>query len=184
MLATDLDEAIILNGDGSDIDLLQDEGVANADLFITLTEDDKLNVLVALMAKRLNAKKTIAQVRRSDYLPLLEAVGIDVTFSPRLLAAEAVLKFLRSQDFLSISVLEQGSAEVYEILIQERMKRLINKKLRDLKFPRGMLIVAILRDNDVIIPSGEDELLVGDRIIIFTVAELIHRVEHILRLEV
>ena len=64
------------------------------------------------------------------------------------------------------------------------MKRLINKKLRDLKFPRGMLIVAILRDNDVIIPSGEDELLVGDRIIIFTVAELIHRVEHILRLEV
>ncbi|MBR6755799.1 MAG: Trk system potassium transporter TrkA [Peptococcaceae bacterium] len=184
VLATDLDEAIILNGDGSDIDLLQDEGVANADLFITLTEDDKLNVLVALMAKRLNAKKTIAQVRRSDYLPLLEAVGIDVTFSPRLLAAEAVLKFLRSQDFLSISVLEQGSAEVYEILIQERMKRLINKKLRDLKFPRGMLIVAILRDNDVIIPSGEDELLVGDRIIIFTVAELIHRVEHILRLEV
>lgn len=183
-LAGQLEDTIILNGDGSDIDLLQDEGVATTDLFVTLTEDDKLNVLVALMAKRLKAKKTIAQVRRSDYLPLLEAVGIDVAVSPRLLAAEAVLKFLRSEDFLSISVLEKGSAEVYEVIIQERMKRLTNKKLRDLKLPRGILIGAIFRNNDVIIPSGEDVLLPEDRIIIFTIAKLIHRVDHFLRIEV
>ena len=82
VLAGELDEAIILNGDGSDIDLLQDEGVQDTDLFIALTEDDRLNILISLMAKRLGAKKTIAQVRRSDYLPLIEAVGIDIASMP------------------------------------------------------------------------------------------------------
>ncbi|MBQ5683724.1 MAG: Trk system potassium transporter TrkA, partial [Peptococcaceae bacterium] len=108
-LAGQLDEAIILNGDGSDIDLLQDEGVQDTDLFVALTEDDKLNILVSLMAKRLGAKKIIAQVRRSDYMPLIEAVGIDIAISPRLLTAEAVLRFVRNSEFLSLSVLEKGS---------------------------------------------------------------------------
>lgn len=183
-LAGVLDNTIILNGDGSDIDLLQDEGIANTDLFVSLTEDDKLNVLVSLMAKRLGAKKTIAQVRRSDYLPLIEAVGIDIAISPRLLAAEAVLKFLRSEDFLSISVLEKGSAEVYEVIIQDRMTRLAGKKLKDMRFPKGILIGAIFRENDAIIPSGDDILMSGDRVIIFAAAHLIHKVEHYVRLEV
>ena len=108
-LAGQLNEAIILNGDGSDIDLLQDEGVQESDLFVALTEDDKLNILVSLMAKRLGAGRTIAQVRRSDYLPLIEAVGIDVAISPRLLTAEAVLRFVRNSEFLSISVLDRKS---------------------------------------------------------------------------
>ena len=183
-LAGLLDEAIILNGDGSDIDLLQDEGVQNTDLFVALTEDDKLNILVSLMAKRLGAVKTIAQVRRSDYLPLIEAVGIDIAISPRLLTAEAVLRFVRNSEFLSISVLEQGSAEVYEIILNSRMKRLINKPIRDLGLPKGILIGAMFRNNDAMIPSGDDVLLPGDRIIIFAAASVVRKVEHFLRLEV
>jgi len=183
-LAGQLDEAIILNGDGSDIDLLQDEGVQNTDLFVALTEDDKLNILVSLMAKRLGANKTIAQVRRSDYLPLIEAVGIDVAISPRLLTAEAVLRFVRNSEFLSISVLEQGSAEVYEIILTSRMRRMIDKPIKALGLPKGILIGAVFRNNDVHIPSGDDVLLPGDRIIIFAAAAVVRRVEHFLRLEV
>ena len=183
-LAGQLNEAIILNGDGSDIDLLQDEGVQESDLFVALTEDDKLNILVSLMAKRLGAGRTIAQVRRSDYLPLIEAVGIDVAISPRLLTAEAVLRFVRNSEFLSINVLEKGSAEVYEIIVNSRMKRLINRPIKELGLPKGILIGARFRDNDAMIPSGNDVLLPGDRIIIFAAAAAVRKVEYFLRLEV
>ncbi len=181
VLAGDLAEAIILNGDGSDIDLLQDEGVQETDMFIALTEDDRLNILVSLMAKRLGAGKTIAQVRRSDYLPLIEAVGIDIAISPRLLTAEAVLRFVRNSEFLSLNVLEQGSAEVYEIILTEHMKRMIHQPIRSLGLPRGILIGALFRDNDAIIPSGNDVLEPGDRIIIFAAASMVRKVEHFLR---
>ena len=181
LLAGELEEAIILNGDGSDIDLLQDEGVQDTDLFVALTEDDRLNILVSLMAKRLGAKKTIAQVRRSDYLPLIEAVGIDIAISPRLLTAEAVLRFVRNSEFLSISVLEQGSAEVYEIILTEHMKRMIHQPIRALGLPKGILIGAVFRDNDAIIPSGNDILQPGDRIIIFAAASMVRKVEHFLK---
>ena len=182
-LAGQLEEAIILNGDGSDIDLLQDEGVQDTDLFVALTEDDKLNILVSLMAKRLGAKKTIAQVRRSDYLPLIEAVGIDIAISPRLLTAEAVLRFVRNSEFLSINVLEQGSAEVYEIILNAHMRRMINRPIKDLGLPKGILIGAMFRNNDAVIPSGNDVLMPGDRIIIFAAAAAVRKVEHFLRME-
>lgn len=180
-LAGVLDEAIILNGDGSDIDMLQDEGIQNTDLFVTLTDDDRLNILVALMAKRLGAKSAIAQVRRSDYLPLIETVGIDNAISPRVLTAEAVLRFVRNSEFLSISVLEQGSAEVYEVIVNQQMTHLVNKQLKDIGFPKGILIGALFRDNDAIIPSGADTLLPGDRIILFAAASVVRKVEHFLR---
>lgn len=183
-LAGLLNEAIILNGDGSDIDLLQDEGVQDTDLFVALTEDDKLNILVSLMAKRLGAEKTIAQVRRSDYMPLIEAVGIDIAISPRLLTAEAVLRFVRNSEFLSINVLEQGSAEVYEIILSAQMKRLINQPIRALGLPKGILIGALFRNNDAIIPSGDDVLMAGDRVILFVAASAVRKVEYYLRPEV
>lgn len=180
-LAGVLEEAIILNGDGSDIDMLQDEGIRDIDLFVTLTDDDRLNILVALMAKRLGAGSAIAQVRRSDYLPLIETVGIDAAISPRVLTAEAVLRFVRNSEFLSISVLEQGSAEVYEVIVNQQMSKLVNKKIRDIGFPKGILIGAMFRDNDAIIPSGNDELLPGDRIILFAAANTVRKVEAFLR---
>lgn len=179
-LATTLDSTIILNGDGSDIDLLQDEGISRTDALIALTEDDKLNVLVCLLAKQLGAKKTIAQIRRSDYVPLIETVGIDVAISPRLLTAEAILKFVRKGEYLSISLLEKGNAEVYEVVISEKMVKLVNKMIQDIPFPKGAIIGAIFRNDEVIIPSGKDILLAEDRVTIFATAKTINKVESII----
>lgn len=179
-LAGMLNDAIILNGDGADIDLLQDEGIEDTDMFVALTEDDKLNILVSLMAKRLCSGKIIAQVRRSDYLPLIEAVGIDVTISPRLLTAEAVLRFVRNSEFLSLNVLDKGSAEVYEFILHQEMKRMLYKPISEIGLPKGVLIGAVFRDNGPFIPSGKDVLQVGDRIVIFAAASAVHKVEHFL----
>lgn len=176
-LATLLDSTIILNGDGSDIDLLQDEGISDTDIFVALTEDDKLNLLVSLLAKRLGASKTIAQIRRSDYLPLIETVGIDVAVSPRLLTAEAILKFVRKGDLLSLTIMEKGHAEVFEIVITEHMHKLVNKQVKHIHFPKGTIVTAILRQSSVIIPSGEDYLRPDDRVTIFADADSVHKVQ-------
>lgn len=179
-LATLLDSAIILNGDGSDIDLLQDEGISDTDIFVALTEDDKLNLLVSLLAKRLGAKKTIAQIRRSDYVPLIETVGIDVAISPRLLTAEAILKFVRKGDLLSLAIMEKGYAEVFEIVVSERMHKLVNKQIKNIHFPKGTIVAAILRQSGAIIPSGDDYLLPNDRVTIFADANMINKVQGII----
>lgn len=179
-LATLLDEAIILHGDGSDIDLLRDEGISGTDVLVALTDDDKLNLLVSLLAKRLGAGKTISQIRRSDYVPLIETVGIDVAISPRLLTAEAILKFVRKGNFLSISILEKGYAEVYEVVITNTMRKLVNKEIQQINFPKGSIVTAIFRQGVVIIPSGRDKLLAEDRITIFAAAHVVSKVESLI----
>ena len=116
-------------------------------------------------------------------MPLIEAVGIDIAISPRLLTAEAVLRFVRNSEFLSLSVLEKGSAEVYEIIVNAHMTRIINKPVKDLGLPKGILIGALFRNNDAVIPSGNDVLMPGDRIIIFAAASAVRKVEYFLRQE-
>ena len=160
-LAALLDETIILHGDGSDVDLLQEEGIKDTDVLVALTEDDKLNLLVSLLAKRLGAGKTIAQIRRSDYVPLIEAI----------------LQFVRKGNFLSIAILEQGHAEVYEVVITPQMSKLVNKEIKQINFPKGSIIAAIFRQGRAIIPGGQDILMAGDRITIFAAAHVANKIE-------
>lgn len=175
-IAKDLNSTLVLHGDGSDIDLLKEEGAGDVDAFVALTEDDKLNLLVSLLAKHLGVKKTIAQIRRSDYLPLVERVGIDIAVSPRLLTAAAILKFIRKGKIINVSLLSGAKAEMIELIVPENPK-IVNKYLRDLAFPEGSIIGSIYRDDDVLIPSGNDYLVSGDRIIVFALPKAVHRVE-------
>lgn len=175
-ISKSLDSALVLHGDGSDIDLLKEEGAGQVDAFVALTEDDKLNLLVSLLAKHLGVKKTIAQIRRSDYLPLVEKVGIDVAVSPRLLTASAILKFIRKGHIISVSLLSGDKAEMIELIVPDKSK-IVNIYLRDLNFPKGAIIGSIYRGEDVFIPTGNDYIAPNDRIIVFALPEAIHKVE-------
>jgi len=175
-IAKNLNSTLVLHGDGSDIDLLKEEGAGQVDAFVALTEDDKLNLLVSLLAKHLGVKKTIAQIRRSDYMPLIERVGIDIAVSPRLLTAAAILKFIRRGHIISVSLLSGAKAEMIELIVPENSK-IVNKYIRDLAFPEGAIIGSICRVDDVIIPSGNDYLVPGDRIIVFALPKAVHKVE-------
>ena len=179
-LARDLNTTMILHGDGTDLDLLEEEGAGKVDLFISLTDDDKLNLLVSLIAKHLGVKKTIAQIRRSDYLPLIESVGIDIAVSPRLLTAAAILRFIRQGDIISVSFLGGAKAEMIELNVQEKSK-VVNKALEKLSFPKDAIIGAIVRGEDIIIPKGKDVLLPKDRLIIFTLPRAVAKVESFFR---
>jgi trk system potassium uptake protein TrkA len=163
-------KAMIICGDGTDADLLQDEGIADCDAVVCLTDDDKLNLLVALMAKHLGAAKTFARVGRPEYITLMEQVGVDVVFSPRLLTAGAILRQVRRQEIVSLSFYEGAKAETIELDITEG-NRLLGKPLKFIKFPRNLLVGAVVRDNQTFVPNGDTTFAVGDRIVIFTLPE-------------
>lgn len=159
-------DSIAIYGDGTNVDLLAQEGVASADVVVCLTEDDKLNLMIALLAKHLGAKKTVVRVYRTEYADLIEKVGVDVVISARLLSASEVLAFVRRGGVVSVSILEGARAEAVEVIVQNGA-RVAGKKLMDVKLPKSCLVCAYVRKNKAAIPNGNTILLPGDRIILF-----------------
>lgn len=175
-IAKSLNNTMVLYGDATDIDFLTNEGTGDADVFVCLTDDDKLNLLVSLLAKRIGVKRTIAQVRRSDYIGLMENVGIDVGISPRTLTANEILRFIhKGNNIISVTLLSNERAEMTELIISETCK-VANKKLKELNFPIGSLIGSIYRNNQVIIPKGEEILIPGDIVTVFALPQASNRV--------
>ena len=175
-ISNSLNSTLVLHGDAADIDLLKAEGAGDADVFVCLTDDDKLNLLVSLIAKHLGAKKAIAQVRRSDYIGLMENVGIDVGISPRTLTANAILRFVnRGSNVISVTLLSHENAEMMEFVVAPRSK-VANEKLKDLNFPSGAIIASVYRNGQVIIPSGDDSLQTGDVVTVFALPKATTRV--------
>lgn len=175
-LSKKLDSTLVLNGDGTDIDLLKTEGAGEVDSFVAVTGDDKLNLLVSLLAKHLGVKNSITQIRRSDYIPLVEQVGIDIVVSPRALTASHILKFIRPSEIVSVSFLGGAKAETLEIRVSEQFKA-ANKKLKDINFPKRAIIGAVLRGGQVFVPTGEDMIIPGDRVMVFALADSVNKVE-------
>ncbi|MBR2520392.1 MAG: Trk system potassium transporter TrkA [Selenomonadaceae bacterium] len=157
---------IAIHGDGTNVDLLAQEGIASADVVVCLTEDDKLNLMMALLAKHLGAKKTVVRVYRTEYADLIEKVGVDVVISARLLSAAEVLAFVRRGGVVSVSILEGARAEAVEIIVQSGA-RVAGKKLMDVKLPKECLVCAYVRKNRAAIPNGNTILEPGDRTIVF-----------------
>ncbi len=171
MVASVLNKGLVLCGDGTDISLLTEEGVADADVVVCLTEDDKLNLLIAQLTKHLGAKKTIVRVARNEYIQLMEKVGVDIVLSSRLLSAGEVIRFVRKGGIVSVSLLEGAQAEAIELIVG-RNSAVEGRPLRDLPLPSECLICATVRNNEAYIPNGNTVLMADDRIILFIKSEL------------
>lgn len=120
-ISSKLKKSIVLCGDGADIDLLMQEGVSEADVVICTTKDERLNLLVALLARHLGAKKTIVRVVRGEYADLMTQVGVDIALSVRLLAAGEVLSYVRSRSVVSVSLLESAQVEAVEVILERAL---------------------------------------------------------------
>ena len=152
-------------GDGTDIDLLVQEGIKEADAVACLTKDDKLNLLVAMLCKHLGAKKTIVQVSRSEYIDIMEKVGIDIVLSSRMLASSEVLAYVRRGGIISVSLLEGAKVEAIEVIVQDNAQ-VAGKQLKQAGLPRECLVCAYLRNDEANIANGSTVLQAGDRVII------------------
>ena len=165
-VAEKLINGMAICGDGTDIDLLEQEGIADADAVICLTEDDRLNLMLALIAKHLGAKKTVVRISRNEYGSLMEKVGVDIVLSTRLLSASEVLAFARRGGVVSVSLLEGAKAEAVEVIVQEGAL-VAGRRLMEIGLPRECLVCAYVRDGEAYIPNGQSVLQAGDRIILF-----------------
>lgn len=150
------------------------------DIFAALSNNEELNIMASLLAKSLGVRKVITIVNRTDYLPLANNLGIETVLSPRLITASAILKYVRGGNILSLTTVAEGRAEIMEAEVKEG-SILIGKTLREVELPKKSLIGAIIRGNDVVIPSGNDRIFSGDKLIVFTLKESIRLVEKLLQ---
>ncbi len=178
-LAATLDKAIVIHGDGSDQALLKEENIHDSDIAIMVTNDEETNILASLLAKRLGAKKAITKISRFSYFPLVASVGIEKVVSPRLSAINSILQHIRRGKVLSAISLRGEQAEVIEAEITDS-SRIANQALKDISFPKGVLVTGIVHDETVSIPSGQSVIYPGDRVVIFTRKEAISKLEKIL----
>lgn len=175
-IANLLNKALVLQGDVTDIHFLKDEEVDKADVLVAVTGDDEINLLSTLLADHLGTSVTISEVIRPDYNIIHNSIGIDRIVSPRLLTVAQIFKHIRREDIISMTILKEDKAEVMELFVSENAL-VNNKKLMDVNLPQGILVAALVRDDEIIIPSGEDVILAGDRIIIFYLTELSPQVD-------
>ena len=168
-LSEKLDNALIINGDGTDINLLEEEDLEEMDAFVGATGYDEQNLLMSLMAKQAGVDSVVAKISKPSYVNLIDKLGIDFALDPTNIIASDILKFIRGGRVVSVSLLLGEQAEVMEIIVDENVTA-IGKSLADLGMPKGIIIGAIVRDRRVIIPNGSTVILPKDRLVIFCLA--------------
>jgi trk system potassium uptake protein TrkA len=183
LLSAKLHRAIVLQGDGTDPELLEQENISSMDLVIAVTGDEELNILSCLLAKRLGAHKTVARINKFAYMSLVEAIGVDHIVSTRMSAVNSILHYIRRGKIISTVSIAGEEAEAIEAIAEER-SAIVGKPLKKLKFPQGAIILCILRGKDVIIPSGESIINPQDRLIIMATRQNIPLVEQSLMVTV
>ncbi|MEY4674093.1 MAG: Trk system potassium transporter TrkA [Planctomycetota bacterium] len=171
-----LQGVVVLHADATDMNFLNEEHVGDADAFLGLSERDERNLMSCQLAHTLGVKRTVALVQKPDYVALYQQLGIDVAVSPRLLCANRILAFVRSRSISTIASIEEGKAEVLEVEVSHGSK-LAGRTLKEAGLPRGCVIGAITReDGNILYPTGDDEVLAGDHLVVFALAKVLDKV--------
>jgi trk system potassium uptake protein TrkA len=165
-LAERLEKALILHGDATDVELLELEGVGGVDAFVALTDEDETNILSALVAKHAGAKQVITLVNRVQYIPLARRVGLDAAVSPRLSAANAILRYVRRGSVTRVTTFKDSDGEAIGFRVSPKSP-LVGHTLAEARIPHGAIVAAIVRGRQVTVPRGHDVLRPGDTAIVF-----------------
>ncbi len=172
-----LEKGTVVHANDISQEVLRREGIDHTDAFIAVTGDDRTNLLGAMYARRLGARRTIAGIGRGEFAPLSEALGVDITISPRLLAAGAISRFVRRGDVVAVTLLESG-AQMIELRVPEKCP-IAGHPLAELDFPKEAIVGMLMRDGEAIIPHGNDVLQPGDDVVVFTINATLERVENL-----
>lgn len=176
-LAQKLSHTDIIHGDPTDVALMEEENILDADVFYGVHGNDHRNLVAALMTKQLGVPK--CGVITHQFGPsFLERINVDVSVSPKYLMANTILRFIRRGEIVADASIAEERGEIMEIVVGNRC-RLNGKPLKDLALPQGVLIGAIQRGDNVVIPRGDDTIQANDHAIVFTTTEMIPKVERI-----
>ncbi len=175
-IATELDRTVVLNGDVLDPELLEEANVQATDTVVALTNDDETNILSSLLAKRYGCRRAITLVNKSVYEPLIGSLGVDVVVNPRNITVSTILQHVRRGRIHSVHTLREGFGELIEAEALETSD-LVGTPLRDIDLPNGVVLGAIVRDDEVIVPRGDTIIQAKDRVVLFAASKSVRKVE-------
>ncbi|RRQ47821.1 Trk system potassium transporter TrkA [Maribacter algicola] len=175
-LADDLPNALVINGDGRNVELLDEESLESMDAFIAVTGNSETNIMSCLVAKSKHIKKTIALVENMDYFQLSHSIGIDTLINKKLLAANNIFRHIRKGEVVALMRLNNLNAEILEFIVKKNSK-VTGSTIRDLNFPKNATIGGVVRDGEGIIALGGFMIKEGDRVVVCCHPEQIPKIE-------
>lgn len=176
-----LTKSLVLHGDGTDPELLREQLEERTDAVVVLLEDDEKAVLVGLFARHLGAKKVIVRSEKPAYAPIAHRLGVDALISPRRAVADEILRFVRRGDIASAIMLGDHEGEIIQMRVPDRPdSEIAGKPLREIEFPRGSLLGAIVHEDTVVIGRGDTTIQPGDDVLVVVLPHAIHDVERLL----
>jgi trk system potassium uptake protein TrkA len=174
MLAARLKRTLVLSGDGTDLEFLESENVGRSDVLVCVIDNDERNLLASLLGRQLGVPKVVTRVSKPTNLRLFERVGIDVALSARGAAVASILHQITGGTSSLLAVVEHGEARVLELVVSPRFEP---RPLKSIGAPADVIVGAILRGREVIIPRGDDVVQPGDHIIVFSTGEAADRAQ-------
>lgn len=178
-LSMQMGKTVVLHGDGGDQKLFMEENISQMDAVFSVTNDDETNILVSLLAKNMGVDNTITRISKASYYPLLSTIGIEKVVSPRVSAVSSILQDIRQGNVISeISIFGELGEFIEAVALAS--SAITKGPIKEISFPQGTLLVCIIRQDEIIIPMGENRVQAGDRIILFAIQAAVKKLEKML----
>ncbi len=171
-----LSRTLVIEGDGHDLAMLEREGLARTNTFVAVSDDDEMNLISCLYAKRIGVPATIARVERNIYWPMTMTLGADAVVSARETTVNAILKHIRQGGIQAVARMRGVSAEALEFVVR-RGGKIVDRPLQDVHFPRGAMVGMIVRTDEIIVPGGDTQIRQGDHVVVFALQEAVKKVQ-------
>ena len=175
-VAEQLDRTVVLHGDALDKEIIEEANVQSADTVVAVANDDEVNILSSLLAKRAGCQRAITLINSATYVPLTPSLGIDVVVSPRNITVSTILQHVRRGRIHSVHTIRDGFGEIIEAEAMETSS-LVGMPLKEAELPDNVLVGAVVRDGEVIVPRSDTIVQVHDRVVLFAAAEAVREVE-------
>lgn len=173
-----IDNAMIINGDARDLQILKEENIEQMDAFVALSENSEANILSCLAAKRFGLQKTIAEVENIDYIQLAESLDIGTIINKKMLAASYIYQYTLDADVHNVKGLTHVDAEVVE-LTAKKDSPITKGKIMDIKLPKNIFIGGVVRNGVGFIANGQTEIQAGDDVIVFCLSSSFHKLDQL-----
>ena len=178
LVAQAVERATVIHGNALDTEVLEESNVAKAETVIAVSNDDEVNILASLLAKRFGCQRAVTLINKTTYGPLIDTLGIDTVVSPRVITVSTILQHVRRGRIRSVHTLSEGFGELIEAEALET-STLVGVPIREAKLPDGVRVAALVRDEAIIIPRGNTVVRAGDLVVIFAATEAVKKVEKI-----
>jgi len=175
-IADMLPKVLVINANGHNVNILEEEHISEIDAFVAVTENSETNIMSCLVANSKEVRKTIALVENMDYFQLSQSIGINTLVNKKLIAANNIFRYIRKGDIVALTKLNNLNAELLEFEVKQDSK-ICESKIADIKIPRTSIIAGVIRDGEGIIALGDFEVKAGDRVLVCSLPMSIHKVE-------